>query len=32
MVNLLKAWYGEYAKPENDFGYAWLPKRSAKKD
>src|SRR5262245_19021069 len=32
LVNLLKAWYGEYAKPENDFGYAWLPKRSAKKD
>jgi formate dehydrogenase major subunit len=32
MVNLLKAFYGEYAKPENDFGYAWLPKRSAKKD
>src|SRR3954468_10668267 len=32
VVNLLKAWYGEYAKPENDFGYAWLPKRSAKKD
>ena len=32
MINLLKAFYGEYATPENDFGYAWLPKRSAKKD
>jgi formate dehydrogenase major subunit len=32
VINLLKAFYGEYAKPENDFGYAWLPKRSAKKD
>src|SRR6476660_5546658 len=32
LVNLLKAFYGEYAKPENDFGYAWLPKRSAKED
>jgi len=32
LVNLLKAFYGEYAKPENDFGYAWLPKRSATKD
>src|SRR5262247_4575594 len=32
MVNLLKAFYGEYAKPENDFGYAWLPKRDAAKD
>ncbi|OIP65755.1 MAG: formate dehydrogenase-N subunit alpha [Nitrospirae bacterium CG2_30_53_67] len=25
-VSLLKAAYGEAATPENDFGYAWLPK------
>lgn len=29
IVSLLKAWYGEAAKPENDFGYDWLPKASA---
>lgn len=26
MVSLLKAWYGDNAKPENEFGYQWLPK------
>jgi formate dehydrogenase major subunit len=25
-VSLLKAWYGEAAIQDNDFGYAWLPK------
>jgi len=32
LVNTLKAFYGDAATPENDFGYAWLPKRSATKD
>src|SRR6516225_1296359 len=32
LVNTLKAFYGEAATSENDFGYAWLPKRSATKD
>src|SRR5437667_144397 len=31
-VNTLKAFYGDAATPENDFAYAWLPKRSAAKD
>ena len=26
MISLLKAWYGERAQPENEFGYPWLPK------
>jgi formate dehydrogenase major subunit len=26
MVSLLKAYYGEAAQPENQFGYGWLPK------
>ncbi len=26
MVSLLKAWYGEKATKENDFGYSWVPK------
>ncbi|SEP72683.1 formate dehydrogenase major subunit [Faunimonas pinastri] len=26
MVSLLKAWYGEHATKENEFGYQWLPK------
>ena len=26
LVSTLKAWYGDAAKPENDFAYAWLPK------
>jgi formate dehydrogenase major subunit len=25
-VSLLKAWWGEHATKENDFGYDWLPK------
>jgi formate dehydrogenase major subunit len=25
-VSLLKAWYGASARPDNEFGYAWLPK------
>jgi len=32
LVNTLKSFYGDVATPENDFAYAWLPKRSAKKD
>jgi formate dehydrogenase major subunit len=31
-VNGLKAWFGDAATPANDFGWAWLPKKSAKKD
>jgi formate dehydrogenase major subunit len=26
IVSLLKAWYGEAATPENDFGFSWLPR------
>ncbi len=26
MVSLLKAWYGDEATPENEFGYQWVPK------
>jgi formate dehydrogenase major subunit len=29
MVSLLKAWYGEAATPDNEFGYQWLPKRAS---
>jgi formate dehydrogenase major subunit len=32
LVNTLKSFYGDAATPENDFAYAWLPKRSATKD
>ncbi|MFA5354883.1 MAG: molybdopterin-dependent oxidoreductase, partial [Thermodesulfovibrionales bacterium] len=32
MVNLLKAWFGENATAENDFGYGWLAKKNAKKN
>ena len=32
LVNTLKSFYGDAATPENDFAYAWLPKRSAAKD
>jgi formate dehydrogenase major subunit len=32
LVNTLKAFYGDAATPENDFAYAWLPKKSATKD
>jgi formate dehydrogenase major subunit len=27
-VSLLKAWYGELATAENDFGFGWLPRTS----
>ena len=30
LVNNLKSWFGDNAKPENEFGYGWLPKRSLK--
>jgi formate dehydrogenase major subunit len=26
MVSLLKAWYGDAASKENDYGYQWIPK------
>jgi formate dehydrogenase major subunit len=29
MVSLLKAWYGEKATAENEYGYQWLPKRAS---
>jgi len=32
VVNGLKAWFGENETPDNEFGYGWLPRRSAKKD
>ena len=32
LVNLLKAFWGAAATPENDFAYAWLPKKNAAKD
>jgi formate dehydrogenase major subunit len=32
LINTLKAFYGDAATPENDFAYAWLPKRNAAKD
>jgi formate dehydrogenase major subunit len=32
LVNTLKSFYGDAATPENEFAYAWLPKRSATKD
>ncbi len=32
LVNMLKAFFGDAATPENDFCYAWLPKRSASKN
>lgn len=28
MISLLKAWYGDSATPENEFGFQWLPKLS----
>jgi formate dehydrogenase-N alpha subunit len=27
LTSLLREWYGDAARPENDFAYAWLPKR-----
>jgi formate dehydrogenase major subunit len=32
LVNTLKAFFGEAATAENDYAYAWLPKRNASKD
>lgn len=32
LVNTLKAYFGDAATKENEFSYAWLPKRSATKD
>jgi formate dehydrogenase major subunit len=32
VINMLKAFFGDAATPENDFAYAWLPKRSASKN
>jgi formate dehydrogenase major subunit len=32
LINMLKAFYGDAATPENDFCYEWLPKRNAAKD
>jgi formate dehydrogenase major subunit len=32
LVNMLKAFFGDAATPENDFGYAWLPKKAAGKN
>jgi formate dehydrogenase major subunit len=26
MTSLLKAWFGDAARPENDFGFPWLPR------
>jgi formate dehydrogenase major subunit len=28
IVSLLKAWYGDAATPQNDFGFGWLPRIS----
>ena len=30
LVNLLKAWFGNHATPENDFCFNWLPKKNGK--
>jgi len=32
VVSMLKAWYGEGAHKDNEFGYHYLPKRNASKD
>ncbi len=32
MVSLLKAWYGDAATADNEFGYQWLPKAPAGKN
>jgi formate dehydrogenase major subunit len=32
LVNMLKAFYGDAATPENDYRYEWLPKRNLAKD
>ncbi len=31
-VNGLKAWFGDNARKENDFGFGWLPKKDAGQD
>jgi formate dehydrogenase major subunit len=31
-INGLKAWFGDHAKPETDWGFGYLPKKDAKKD
>lgn len=30
LISMLKAWYGDKAQPENEFGYHHIPKRSLK--
>jgi formate dehydrogenase major subunit len=32
LVNTLKAFFGDAATSDNEYAYAWLPKRNAKKD
>jgi formate dehydrogenase major subunit len=32
LINMLKTFWGDAATPENDFAYAWLPKKNAGKD
>jgi formate dehydrogenase major subunit len=32
LINMLKAFFGDAATAQNDFAYAWLPKRSASKN
>ena len=32
VVNALKAWFGDAATPENDFGFGWLMKKNAAKN
>src|SRR5260370_40961028 len=29
IVSMLKAWYGDAATPDNDFGFSWLPRVDA---
>jgi formate dehydrogenase major subunit len=32
MINALKAWFGDAATPENDYGYGWLMKKNGAKN
>jgi hypothetical protein len=32
LINMLKAFYGDAATAQNEFGYGWLPKKSAAKN
>jgi formate dehydrogenase major subunit len=32
LINLLKAWYGEHATPENEYCFNWLPKKNGTVD